>query len=68
MELTQDIQCYMKCYQVSSLMIQEHNIFMEDLIIVEFNRPHGKESTEVRITQNNGKEIKNYYQKLKRSQ
>ena len=32
------------------------------------NRPHGKESTEVRITQNKGKEIENSYQKLKMSQ
>ena len=26
------------------------------------NRPHGKESTEVRITQNKGKEMENSYQ------
>ena len=31
------------------------------------NRPRGKESTEVRITQNKGKERENSYQKLKRS-
>ena len=31
-------------------------------------RPHGKESTEVQKTQNNGKESENSYQKLKRSQ
>ena len=31
------------------------------------NIPHGKESTEVRITQNKGKESENSYQKLKRS-
>ena len=30
-------------------------------------RPRGKESTEVRITQNKGKESENSYQKLKRS-
>ena len=30
------------------------------------HRPHGKESTEVRITQNMGKERENSYQKLKR--
>jgi len=32
------------------------------------DRPRGKESTEVRITQNKGKESENSYQKLKRSQ
>ena len=31
------------------------------------NNPHGKESTEVWITQNKGKESENSYQKLKRS-
>ena len=31
-------------------------------------RPRGKESTEVQITQNKGKESENSYQKLKRSQ
>ena len=30
-------------------------------------RPRGKENTEVRITQNKGKESENSYQKLKRS-
>ena len=30
-------------------------------------RPHGKESTEVWITQSKGKESENSYQKLKRS-
>ena len=30
-------------------------------------RPRGEESTEVRISQNNGKESENSYQKLKRS-
>ena len=30
-------------------------------------RPRGKESTEVRKSQNKGKESENYYQKLKRS-
>ena len=32
-----------------------------------FNIPRGKESTEIRITQNKGKERKNSNQKLKRS-
>ena len=36
--------------------------------IVKVDRPRGKESTEVRITQNKGKESENSYQKLKRSQ
>ena len=30
-------------------------------------RPHGKESTKVRISENKGKESENSYQKLKRS-
>ena len=37
-------------------------------IVIEINiRPHGKESTEVRITQNKGKKSENSYQKLKRA-
>ena len=36
-------------------------------ICVCVNRPRGKESTEVRISQNTGKESENSYQKLKRS-
>ena len=39
----------------------------ETLLMIK-NRPRGKESTEVRITQNKGKESENSYQKLKRSQ
>ena len=35
---------------------------------INVNIPRGKESTEVRITQNIGKESENSYQKLKRSQ
>ena len=35
--------------------------------LTSINRPCGKESTEVRITQNKGKESENSYQKLKRS-
>ena len=31
------------------------------------NKPRGKESTKVRITQNKGKERENSYQKFKRS-
>ena len=31
------------------------------------NEPRGKESTEIRITLNKGKESENSYQKLKRS-
>ena len=34
----------------------------------KWTRPRGKESTEVRITQNIGRESENSYQKLKRSQ
>ena len=33
--------------------------------VVTRNRPRGKESTEVRITQNKGKESENSYRKLK---
>ena len=37
------------------------------IIINIIIRPHGKESTKVRISQNKGKESENSYQKLKRS-
>ena len=40
-----------------------HLHFLKQIII----RPHGKESTEVRITQNKGKESENSYRKLKSS-
>ena len=36
--------------------------------MVTRNIPHGKESTEVWITQNKEKEMENSYQKLKKSQ
>ena len=37
------------------------------ILILQHNEPRGKESTEVRISQNKGKESENSYQKLKRS-
>ena len=41
--------------------------FLVSSLYKYINRPRGKESTEVRITQNKGKESENSYQKLKRS-
>ena len=51
-------------------MLQERELlrFSGDKITLMFNTPHGKESTEVRITQNKRKESENSYQKLMRSQ
>ena len=37
------------------------------MLIIEENKPRGKESTKVRISQNKGKESENSSQKLKRS-
>ena len=43
------------------------NGLLSDSNTNRINRSHGKESTEVQITQNKGKESENSYQKLKRS-
>ena len=51
------------------------SVFQELILLLLFcfninviTRPHGEESTKVRITQNQGKESENSYKKLKRSQ
>ena len=41
----------------------EFVVGMLNCVMVSYNTPHGKESTEVRITQNKGKEWENSYKK-----
>ena len=43
------------------------SLILKTEIKLNLHKPHGKESTEVRISQNKGKESKNSYQKLKKS-
>ena len=47
------------------MKVKEKNYLVH--FVFKLNRPRGKESMEVRKSQNNGKESENSYQKLKRS-
>jgi hypothetical protein len=55
-------------YNVKKCRIRIKNVYFTlHFVMLLLYRPCGKESTEVRKTQNKGKERENSYQKLKRS-